>query len=288
MNRQFFRSALVALTALALTACASSFRSNVTSFHVSTPPAGAKVFLVPIDEARQDSLEYRQYASSIQAVLEQNGFTGARDSEPDYIIGFDVAVSDGREKIRSYPRSGFAGGAYWHRGYAWGGWWSPYYGYGPGTGDELSVRTVYRAELRLEIREPDGTMIFEGIAESETRSRSLPELVPLLAEALFEDFPGANGLMRTVRLDMEGRDAPRRYYRARSEGATSRLFAVTWQKDGPAGPSFSCAAPFVARKCPWRLRTGPFFALSFRQLLSQAQQVGFAAPAPYGQESPPS
>lgn len=204
--------------AVALSACASTFRSDVTSFHVATPPAGAKVVLVPIDESRQDSLEYRQYASAIQGILEQSGFVGARDDAPDYVIGFDVAVNEGREKFRTYPAGGFAGSVWWNRGYAWGGWWDPFFG-GPGFGGpgfagpgfggtNVTARTVYRAELRVEIREPDGTMIFEATAETESRSRSLPALVPLLAEALFEDFPGANGVTRRVKIDLEGREKP--------------------------------------------------------------------------------
>ncbi len=216
MNRQFFRMASVTLMAVALSACASTFRSDVTSFHTTIPAAGTKVVLVPIDESRQDSLEYRQYASSIQGVLEQNGFVGARDDNPDYIIGFDISVSDGRERIRSYPTGGFAGNFWWRRGYAWGGWWDPYFpggGFGPGfgggfAGANITSRTVYLAQLHVEIREPDGTMIFEANVESESRSRRLTELVPLLAEALFEDFPGANGVTRRVKIDLEGRKRP--------------------------------------------------------------------------------
>ena len=211
MNRQFFRIASVTLMAMALTACASSFRSDVTSFHTEIPRAGAKVVLVPIDENRQDSLELRSYARSIQGVLETSGFVGAREDNPDYVIGFDVTVSDGREKLRPTFAGGGFGGAYWRRGYAWGGWWNPYFGpgFGPGFGGTaVTSRTVYLAELRVEIREPDGTMIFEATAEAESRSRSLPELVPLLAEALFEDFPGANGVSRRVTIDLEGRSRP--------------------------------------------------------------------------------
>lgn len=220
MTRQFFRMASVTLMALALGACASSFRSDVTSFHVATPATGAKVVLVPIDESRQDSLEYRQYASSIQGVLEQNGFVGAREDEPDYIIGFGIEVSDGREKIRSFGGAGFGGNIWWQRGYAWGGWWDPFFpgagfgpgfggGFGPGfAGGGVTSRTVYLAQLHVEIRERDGTMIFEANVESETRSRRLTELVPLLAEALFEDFPGANGVTRRVKIDLEGRKRP--------------------------------------------------------------------------------
>lgn len=208
--------ASVTLMAVALSACASTFRSDVTSFHTNIPAAGTKVVLVPIDESRQDSLEYRQYASSIQGVLEQNGFVGARDDDPNYIIGFDISVSDGRERIRSYPAGGFAGNFWWRRGYAWGGWWDPYFpggGFGPGfgggfAGANITSRTVYLAQLHVEIREPDGTMIFEANVESESRSRRLTELVPLLAEALFEDFPGANGVTRRVKIDLEGRKRP--------------------------------------------------------------------------------
>lgn len=208
MAQQIFRTASIVIIALALSACASTFRSNVTSFHTATPAAGAKVVLVPIDETRQDSLEYRQYASSIQGVLERSGFVGARNDKPDYVIGFDVTVNDGREKIRAFPGGFGVSNRYWHSGYAWGGWWNPHYpfngsfgaGYG---GTDLTARTVYLAELRIEIREPDGTMIFEATAETESRSRSLPELVPLLAAALFEEFPGENGKMRRIRLDLD-------------------------------------------------------------------------------------
>ena len=209
MNRQFLKMASVTLMALALSACGSHFRSNVTSFHTTTPPAGAKVVLVPIDESRQDSLEYRQYASAIQGVLERTGFVGARDADPDYVVGFEISVNDGREKLRAIPGGGFGGPLWWRRGYAWGGWWDPFYGgfgpgFGPGFGgNQLTARTVYLAELHVEIREPDGTMIFEATAEAETRSRSLPELVPMLAAALFEEFPGANGVTRRVVLDLD-------------------------------------------------------------------------------------
>jgi len=213
MARQIFRTASIVVIALALSACANTFRSNVTSFHTITPAAGAKVILVPIDETRQDSLEYRQYASSIQGVLERSGFVGARSDKPDYVIGFDVTINDGREKIRAFPGGGFgAGNRFWHNGYAWGGWWNPHYAFGGGFGNgfgggfggnNITARTVYLAELRLEIRQPDGTMIFEATAETESRTRSLPELVPLLAAALFEEFPGENGKMRRVKLELD-------------------------------------------------------------------------------------
>lgn len=214
MTQHIIKTVSVVIIALALSACASTFRSDVTSFHTLTPSAGAKVVLLPIDEKRVDSLEYRQYASSIQGVLENNGFVGARENKPEYIIGFDVRVSDGREKIRAFPGGFGAGNPYWANGFGWGGWWNPAFQYNGGVGgfgafgrgfggSNITARTVYLAMLRVEIREPDGTMIFEGTAETESRSRRLTELVPLLAAALFEEFPGENGKTRRIKLDLD-------------------------------------------------------------------------------------
>lgn len=214
MAQHIIKTASVVIIAFALSACASTFRSDVTSFHTTTPPAGAKVVLLPIDEKRVDSLEYRQYASSIQGVLENSGFVGARANTPEYIIGFDVRVSDGREKIRAFPGGFGVGNPYWANGFGWGGWWNPAFqfnggfgGFGGFGGGNITARTVYLAVLRIEIREPDGTMIFEGTAETESRSRSLPELVPLLAAALFEEFPGENGKRRRIKLDLDAKKA---------------------------------------------------------------------------------
>jgi hypothetical protein len=184
---------------MVLSACASTFNSNVTSFHTEVPSAGVKVTLVPIDESKLDSLEYRQYGRALQAMAERVGFVGARDDNPDYIIGFDVSINDGREKMRAFN----SGPAFWQRGYGWGGWWNPGFGlYGPGFNNDIVVRTVYRADLHVEIRKRDGTMVYEATAETESRNRSLPELVPLLAEAIFKDFPGENGKMRHVRIEL--------------------------------------------------------------------------------------
>lgn len=199
MSRQMFRTATLIGLAMALSACASTFSSNVTSFHTQVPPAGVKVAVVPIDENKLDSLEYRQYGSALQAMAERVGFVGAREKTPDYVIGFDVSINDGREKLRSF----YNGPSFWQRGYGWGGWWNPGFGpYGSGFNSDIVARTVYRAELHVEIRKPDGTMVFEATAETESRDRSLPELVPLLAEAVFKEFPGENGKMRRVKIDL--------------------------------------------------------------------------------------
>lgn len=192
---------LVVLTTLA--ACSTGFRSNVTSFHIEVPPAGARVQMTPINENKKDSLEFKAYGDMIQATMGRAGFARADSGSPDYIVGYDVIINDGREKIRSFGGVGFNRG-FWGPGWGYGGFWGPAWGGGAGFGaGNITSRTVYRAELAVEIRKPDGTMVFEGRAEADTRKRSLPELVPMLAEALFREFPGENGKTRRVSITMD-------------------------------------------------------------------------------------
>lgn len=203
MSKQIFRSATVIAAALALTACASSFKSNVTSFHSETPRAGARITVTPIDETHKDSLEHQHYANDIARAAQRTGLVAANGGNADYTVSFSVAVNDGREKIRS------SFGAVGYGGFGgFGGFWNPAFGYGRYggfggfAGPDISSRTIYRAELHIDIRKPDGTMVFEATAETDSRKRSLTELVPLLAAAIFEEFPGEHGTTRRVKLDL--------------------------------------------------------------------------------------
>lgn len=207
MSQQVLRTATILMAAFVLSACASTFTSNVTSFHSDIPPAGARITLSPLDENRKDSLEFKQYAADIAVAAQRSGLVGTDSENADYTVSFDVAVNDGREKIRSTVGGGFGGfgggfgGPFWHPGFGWGG----YGGWGGGFGaGNISSRTIYRAELHIEIRKADGTMVFEATAETDSRKRSLPELVPLLAAAIFEEFPGEHGRTRRIKLDLSG------------------------------------------------------------------------------------
>ncbi len=190
---------------LALSACATHFRSDVTTFHKLSAPGGERVVLTPMNPEKQDSLEYRQYADILANELGSYGYKETGENEPELIAGFDVTINDGREKLSVRP--GFNGFPYWRSGFwAYGRFWrSPFYRgrFSPFDDDELVARTVYLATLRFELRKPDGTVVFEGHAETETRRKDLPRIMPLLAEALFENFPGNNGETRRVILERD-------------------------------------------------------------------------------------
>jgi len=200
---KFMKPMLAVFAALALSACTNTFRSDVATFHELPVPKGERVSILPMDEARQDSLEFRQYAAILGNHLRLQGYEQAGDSKPDLIVGFDVIVGDGREKLDTRPSlmagpSRFYWRSYWHYGYFWDPY-DPFYRHNT----EVVARTVYTATLVMEVRKPDGTLLFEGRAETETRTKDVPEVVPLLAEALFVDFPGPSGVTRHIKIDLD-------------------------------------------------------------------------------------
>ncbi len=201
MTAKTFKTIVLAAALVALGACSNTFRSDVATFHKLPVPEGERMMIVPMNEERKDSLEYQQYAAILANHLRHEGYKATGENDPDLIVGFDVQISDGREKVTTVPgvRSDFYWRSYWY----WGRYWHPVYPVGVDYYDDrLVTRTVYNVTLWLEIRKPDGELLFEGRAEAETRNRAVPEVVPHLAEALFTDFPGPSGVTRHVKLDL--------------------------------------------------------------------------------------
>lgn len=194
---KMFQNFLLLTCAIALSACTYSFRSNVATFHEMGAPGGERVMLTPINPDKKDSLEYRQYAGALAAHLKSYGYVEAGENKPELIAGFDVSINDGREKLRNRPAP--FSHHYWDSSWTWGRYWGhpfshPFDHYD----NQIVAGTVYTATLTLELRKPDGELVFEGRAETETRAKALPEVVPILADALFQSFPGESGITRRI------------------------------------------------------------------------------------------
>jgi hypothetical protein len=201
MKSLFNRAALIA-TVFLVGACSTVYRGNVSTFHEMTTPGGERVMITPMLADKTDSLEFKQYANVLAGHLATRGYQEPGEGEPELIAGFDVVITDGREKLATRPNPHpFWGRGYWSYGYFWSPVYAPFRG--PFDDDQLVARTVYTATLRLELRKPDGEMVYEGRAELETRRKDLPAIMPYLAEALFERFPGENGKTQKVRIEVE-------------------------------------------------------------------------------------
>lgn len=198
--------------ALALSGCATPFKADVARFQSQLPaPQGQSFTVEASNPALAGGIEFGHYAGLVAGELTRYGYRPAAPGErPDLLVRMDYGVDKGREKVVSSP--GF--GDPWYRG--WGpayyrpvivrgsggrryvyGYRDPFMwgGFGPSWGyNDVSSYTVYSSGLNVQItRAADGSRLFEGQAEAQSRDNNLQTIVPNLVEALFTGFPGNSG-----------------------------------------------------------------------------------------------
>ncbi len=196
-----------------LAACATPFKADVSRFAAQLPaPAGQSFAVVAEDPTLAGGLEFSLYADEVAEELTRLGYTEAVSPEAaNLLVRFDYGVDNGRERVRT-TGGGFAGpGAFgpwggfggfgFRRNFAFG-FYDPFLG-GFG-GPDVRSYTVYTGDIDLKIDNvATGERLFEGRAESVSRSNRLQAIVPNLVDALFTDFPGNSGetLRITIRDD---------------------------------------------------------------------------------------
>ncbi|MEO0872369.1 MAG: DUF4136 domain-containing protein, partial [Pseudomonadota bacterium] len=196
--------------ALGLAACATPFKADVSRFSAQLPAPQGKTFAVVAEDPQlAGGLEFGLYADAVAGELAQLGYNrAASPAAADMLVRFDYGVDNGRERVRT-TNVGFAGGGFgsWGR---WGGWRGGFGGWGYGFNDPFfggpNVRsyTIYTGEIDVKIDDTQsGERLFEGRAESVSRSNRLQTIVPNLVDAMFTDFPGNSGetLRITIRED---------------------------------------------------------------------------------------
>ena len=200
---------VVAAVVSALSACATSIPAEVTTFHQLPPKAAlsGRSFAVVADPALRDSLEYSSYADAVKQALVRQGLVEAPAGR---VADYAVNVRYSTVQAQGYQRRGgssvgvgLSGG-----GFSFGG-----LGLGIGIGIPIGggqrTTALFRHELDVDLNtwgaagaSPPGTRVFEGRAVAENGTEAIASVMPALVEALFHDFPGANGSTRTVDVQM--------------------------------------------------------------------------------------
>lgn len=231
---------LAAIAVLGLVAaCAVPFQSRVVRFNQLVPQTAGGTFTVaPRDLDRQGSIEFQMYAQEVSRRLEAEGFRSAAAAESaNFVVTLDYGTNQGRDRIETrggfgpsfgYGYGGFGYGGFgrygYRRGYygvGYGGFYDPFWGGFGGFGGfggwdypEVYSFTEYTSFVDVDIRRANsGEAIFEGRAETDSRSKDLPRLVPNLVQAMFTGFPGRSGETVRVAIDDKGRatESVRRY-----------------------------------------------------------------------------
>lgn len=205
------RFALVTAIAVGLSACAPSFKADVSRFQSQLPaPQGQSFAVVADDPALAGGLEFALYADMVAEQMAKLGYVEAAPEAATMLVRFDYGVDQGRERVRT-SNAGFGynrfgpwgpwgrfGGFGYRRSFAFG-FYDPWL-----AGPEVRSYTVYTSEIDLKIDNTQtGERLFEGQAQAASRSNRLQKLVPNLVDAIFTDFPGNSGetLRITIRDD---------------------------------------------------------------------------------------
>jgi hypothetical protein len=187
----------------------------VTAFHaLGVDWQGQRIAVAALDESAAGSLAFARVREVVEARLAAVGFVVLpTPDDADRIARLRAEIDQGRDLrvTRQVPIFGFE--PYLGVGLHCVGedddrrcWAPPRYGV-IGYETRIETRREYSATLRLEIVEAGagGRPVYEGSAVARTTCASLAAVLEPMADALFEDWPGANGAVRIsrVRLDLD-------------------------------------------------------------------------------------
>ena len=201
------RTVLTATAALALLlgGCATTIRSDVTTFHQWPAQLADKSYVFDAPPPQDDTLELRSYQNLVRAQLGQLGFHEASGA-PALKVSMRFSTTDVPVRVVQavdpffYPSARFSMGYYHRRGY-WGAspFYDPFWGGLPQY--QVVERHVYQREVQVAIRSAsDNRRLFDVTVHNNSAQSSTPALMPALVQSAFEGFPGPNGGARVITL----------------------------------------------------------------------------------------
>jgi Domain of unknown function (DUF4136) len=194
---------LAVVVLVALSACATQVRTQVTRFnHMPAVANGDTFAVVPIKE-QASSLEWEHYAELVAQQLASNGYARLPLSEvarAKYGVLFSYTIDRGRTVTTEVPVVNQIPGS------------TTTFSYGSNSGVaytqptysvnwEPATATMFARELELEIFDTQQNWasqghsppIFQADARSAGVSGSLAPVMPAMIAAVFKDFPGKSG-----------------------------------------------------------------------------------------------
>lgn len=200
------KQALVAaFVVFGLAACASPkyVVSDVTRHHsLPRAPSGETFAVVAAEEDQDESLAFGAYADLISQRLSGLGlrsFSGD-SATPDMVVTLSWEIEGPSPDVKS-RNSGF--------GYGFG-FGNRHSQFGYGYPNESRTTTKQMFVRRVEVVIYDGktyntenpTRVFEGSAVSTGTNGQIDPVMPYIVQAIFDQFPGASGETKTVRIEV--------------------------------------------------------------------------------------
>ena len=210
MKRLVMMAAATAM-ALLLGGCATTIRSDVTTFHQWPAQIEDKSYVFETPPAIDNTLEYQSYQNLVRGQLAQLGFREANAGAAALKVAMRFTTTDvpvrviepadpmfyGFSSYRYGPRFGPRG--------RWAGWHHPFYDpfWSPFPAYQMSVEHQFRRELQVSIKDAAGKRLFDVTVHNMSRALSTPAVMPALVHSAFAGFPGPNGAVRRVELQQK-------------------------------------------------------------------------------------
>ncbi|MGH8853231.1 MAG: DUF4136 domain-containing protein [Telluria sp.] len=195
-----------------LTGCATTIRSDVTTFHQWPAQVEDKSYVFEAPSQQDDTLEWRAYQDMVRGQLARLGFRDAGDAKPALTVSMRFTTTEVPVRVLEPTMSPFYHPMYYPPRFAyrgmyrrhWGGWYSPFYDPFWGPAYEETIEHRYRRELQVGIKSAaDGKRLFDVTVHNMSRQMSTPSVMPALVQSAFEGFPGPSGVARRVMLKRE-------------------------------------------------------------------------------------
>jgi hypothetical protein len=212
MERIMKRTMITAVASLSLLlgGCATTIRSDVTTFNQWPAQLSDKSYAFETPQPQDNTLELQSYENLVRAQLARLGFHEAQDS-PALKVSMRFSTIDVPTQViypsfapMYSPRFAYFG---WRRRY-WGGWYSPFYDpfWGPYPDYDVQEEHRYHRQLQLSIASArDGKHLFDVTVRNVSKQMSTPAVMPALVQSAFEGFPGPNGGSRVIELKQDPR-----------------------------------------------------------------------------------
>ena len=210
MKRVLMMAAATA-TALLLGGCATTIRSDVTTFHQWPAQITDKSYVFDTPPAMDNTLEYQSYQNLVRGQLAQLGFREANAGAarlkvamrftttevPVRVVEPAMPMFHGYSDFRFGPRFGPHGRfARWHHPF-YDPFFSPFPAY------HVSIEHRYRRELQVSIKEGGEKRLFDVTVHNTSGELSTPAVMPALVHSAFAGVPGPNGAVRRVELQQK-------------------------------------------------------------------------------------
>jgi len=206
-TRQFWHAVLrfgtVLFGTLVLAGCASTLSARVTSYQQWPADAQDATYRIVPSTSQINNLEFQSIADMVRASIGPTGLVEARSGAAarfDVHIDYDNAMT--QTWVQRYNDPYLNDG--WGFGPAFGGYYGGYRGWGGGIFMSPSVSNipveVYKNTLTITIRDNQnkGTEVYRSSAVNVSSTDNLLQVMPYLAQAVFDSFPGNNGQVREV------------------------------------------------------------------------------------------